>query len=493
MENGTWELVSRPENKSVLKNKWVFRLKKRQDGSIEKFKARLVARGDQQKKGIDYEEVFAPVARYDTIRAFLATCVEMDMHVHQMDVVTAYVQGDLNEDIYMIQPEMFISEGNENKVCKLNRPLYGLKQAGREWYQKLDTSLASIKFEKSPENPCVYSRTCSDAIIVVYVDDLLIGSKSMNEIIKVKNLLKKKFKMTDLGEAKDILGMNIHRNKSENSITLSQRSYTETLLEKFGMANCKSVSTPLEPNIKLIKVTEPQSRDELSQMKDRPYRELIGNLIYLANATRPDIAFAVSSLSSFCDNPNISHWKSAKHVLRYLRGTLDYKITYKKINSKLEAYVDSDWAGDINDRRSCTGYVTMLAGGPISWNSRKQRSVALSTMEAEYMALSEVTKEVIYLRKLMKHIKQDKRIGGPTTIYCDNQSAINLSKNNVQHSRSKHIDIRYHFTREAQQNGKIIVTYLETSRMKADMLTKSLPKTKHAENVKLLNMNIVDK
>lgn len=487
-ENETWELVDRPENAKVLTNRWVFKVKYNQNGTVDKFKARLVARGNEQRKGVDFEEVFAPVARHEVIRTLLASAVEKKMHVHHMDVITAYVQGDLKDTIYMQQPEMFEESNEENKVCKLNKPLYGLKQAGREWNRTLDEFLMSIGLNKSPVNPCVYTDDTqrTDVIIIIYVDDILIASKDLSELLTVKEHLKKKFKINDLGKVTNILGIKVEREEDTGEIRLNQRKYIEETLKKFGMEDCKTASTPLIPN-----ETFQNTSTVMETTASIPYRELIGALIYISNATRPDIAFAANTLSQFNGNPSNYHWRAAKHVLRYLKGTVDYAIKYSAINSKMEMYVDSDWAADENGRRSRTGFVAILAGGPISWESKKQRSVALSTMEAEYMALSEATKEVIYLRGLLSHMNLNSLVFSQTVIHCDNQSAIQLSKNDVYHRKSKHIDIRYHYTREVQQQGKVNVQFISTHNMTADMLTKSLPKIKLQRCIDSLNLKTV--
>lgn len=463
----------------------MFKVKKDQDGIVGKYKARLVARGDLQREGIDYDEVFAPVTRMETIRTLLAISVIKGMHVHQMDVVAAYVQGNLTDEIYMEQPKFFENLDARNMVCKLNKPLYGLKQAGREWYRKLDSYLLSLEFNKTAVNPCVYVK--SDIIITIYVDDLLIASADIDKINLIKELLKREFKIKDLGIVKDILGMRIERNGTVGSIKLSQKKYIQDVLEKFAMTECNPLNTPLEINLDMTKI-----RSEAENVKcepfDKPYRELTGCLVYLANASRPDIAFAASVLCRFSDSATEVHWKMAKRVLRYLKGTIDYSIKYDNKNEHLSAFVNSDWAGDNSDRKSCTGFVLKLAGGPVSWNSRKQKSVALSTMEAEYMALSEVTKEVIYMRNLLQHMKICEIVDEPTVVHCDNQSCIQLCKNSVHHARSKHIDIRFHFSKEAQERGEIQVKYLRSIEMTADILTKSLSKEKHVAYVQLLNL-----
>ena len=429
-ENGTWTLVPRPKEKKVLSNRWVFKTKTDQNGKIEKHKARLVARGHVQRLGIDFEEAFAPVARYETIRTLLAAAVNDEMHIHQMDVISAYVQGELHDEIYMEQPEMFVDLRNEDKVCKLLRPLHGLKQSGREWYRKLDDFILTIGGKRTPADPCVYviGEGEDRVILVIYVDDLIFASKNIKQIQSVKSLISSTFKMTDLGPISSILGINVEREGPTEKIRLSQKKYINDLLEEFNMIKAKTVSTPIEPNIKISKNMCPVTIDERKEMENCPYRELIGSLIYLANATRPDIAFAASTLSRFCSNPGREHWLFAKRILRYLKMTSDYGITYVKSDEKLKAFSDSDWAGDIDDRRSCLGNVLTLASAPISLKSKKQKSVTLSTMEAEYAALSEVSREIVYIKRLLMHMGFEKYTESPIDVFCDNQSAIELSK-----------------------------------------------------------------
>ena len=493
LENKTWTLVPRPLDKKILINRWVFKAKVGQDSEIKKYKARLVARGNTQEWGVDYEEVFAPVARYETIRTLLAASVDEEMHVHQMDVISAYVQGELNDEIYMEQPEMFVKRGHEEKVCKLLKPLYGLKQSGREWYKKLDSYIMEIGGKRTSADPCVYviGENERRVIIIVYVDDLILASKKMDRLEDVKLKMKSMFKMVDLGQINNILGISVQREGATGRIHLSQKKYVEDLIEKFDMEQAKAVSTPIEPNLKITKEASPSTEEERPEMRNRPYRELIGGLIYLANATRPDISFAASTLSRFCADPGNDHWLIAKRVLRYLKATSHYGITYVKDEERLRAYSDSDWAGDIDDRKSCTGNVLTLATGPISWKSKKQASVALSTMEAEYAALSEVSREVVYIKRLLIHMGFEKYVTPPINVFCDNQSAIELSKNAVFHKRSKHIDINFHFTRELVDKKEIVIHYLQTDSMLADILTKPLTKCKHDRCVQMLNLNSI--
>lgn len=296
--------------------------------------------------------------------------------------------------------------------------------------------------------------------------------------------------MKDLGQVNEILGMHVEREGATGNIRVSQKAYVRRIVEKFGMASANPVSTPIEAGIKLSHEDEATSKEEKDEMKQTLYRELVGSLVYLANTTRPDLSFAANALSRFNANPGRLHWKAAKHVIRYLIGTYSLGINYVKSDKPLYGYADSDWGGNADNRRSCTGLVLMLAEGPISWKSKYQKSVALSTMEAEYVALSETVKEVIYIRRLLSHMNGGTYVSDPTCINCDNQSAIKLSKDNIYHQRSKHVDIRFHFTRQAQEKREVIVQYIPSGENPADLLTKSLPKNKISkcrDNLKLSN------
>jgi len=487
----TWTLVDEAPDMHVISCKWVFNVKRRQNGKIDKYKARLVARGFEQRHGIDYDQIYAPVARIETIRLMLALSVEENLHIQQMDVVTAYIQGDLADEIYMKQPPMFEIESKCQKVCKLLRPIYGLKQSGREWHRKLRHKLNEIGLQNSELEPCIFHGEIDNVklIIIVYVDDLLLFSKSLDVIIKVKTILSQSFRMKDLGPVSEILGLKIERNPYSNTIKVSQEKYIREILERFYMKECKPVSTPFIPGLKLTRGNERIADDEKNKLEGVPYRELIGSLIYLSNTSRPDLAFAAGVLSRFSVNPRKEHWQAAKHVLRYLKQTKDLGISFYKTHESLKAFVDADWAGDTDSRRSHSGNTLILAGGPIVWCSRRQKSIALSTMEAEYMALSDVVKEVVYIRRLIKEIGFSLYVKKATPIFCDNQSAIVLCKENMTTQRSKHVDIRFHFSREAQERKLINVIYIPTEKNVADIFTKPLVKDKHIKCVKGLNLS----
>ena len=337
-KNHTWELVTLPRGRRSIGCKWVFSVK---DGtSVSKgasagirYKARLVAKGYAQREGEDYNEVFSPVVKHTSIRVLLALVAHLDMELEQMDVKTAFLHGDLKEDIYMSQPEGYAVAGKEDLVCKLQKSLYGLKQASRQWYKKFDTFMIKHGYARSSFDPCVYTRLLDDGSLVcllLYVDDMLIAARSMVEIDKLKSMLSKEFEMKDLGSAKKILGMEIVRDRSEGRLCLSQRGYLEKLLCRFDMDAAKPVSTPLAAHFKLSVMAAPSTDEEREYMASVPYVSVVGSLMYAMVCTRPDIAHAVSSVSRYMANPGKQHWQAVKWILRYLRGTLNRSIIYQR-------------------------------------------------------------------------------------------------------------------------------------------------------------------
>ena len=462
-ENNAWDLIDVPEKGHVVSCKWVFKKKCDSDNKVS-YRARLVAKGYTQKAGIDYEETFAPVIKYASLRLLFALSLKLNLSITHLDVKTAFLNGYLNETILMKQPEGFIEKGNESKVCKLNRAVYGLKQSSRAWNHRVDQVLLKLEFKKSVYEPCLYIKRDGNllTIIALYVDDFLLFSNDSRSTELLKSQLMTEFRIKDLGEVRQFLGMRIKRD--ENSICLDQEQYIDQLLKKFNMQDCKSVGTPLADNFDFNSTKDQNVQNPL-------YQKLIGSLMYLAVLTRPDICFCVSFLSQFNNCHNDYHWQCAKRILRYLKGTKDFSMKFEKNDLNLTGYVDADWGSNKNDRKSYTGYVFKLAGGSISWRSCKQKSVALSSTEAEYMALSEATKEAIYLRNLLEDLtgKLD-----CVSLYNDNQSAKKLAYNPVLHERSKHIDIRYHFIRDAVNDNIVEIKYLSTNEMIADILTKSL-------------------
>ena len=472
-ENNTWSLEKLPAGVEAIPVKWVFKTKLNANGSIERYKARLVAKGFKQREGIDFDEVFAPVSKYTTLRALLAEVAINDLELHQLDFKTAFLNGELEERVYIQQPPGYETG---NKVCRLNRALYGLRQAPRSWYTKLDKELQLIGFKASDADPGLYISYRKDCkvYILVYVDDILIAAPDLDIVQHVKQDLMSSFKARDLGEATFFLGMEINRDRSKHFIKLSQTRMTTELITKFNMDDAKSKRIPISTSVRLT-----ANSGELLDKDTFNYSQLVGSLLYLSNCTRPDISNAVGALSRFMSTPTFEHWQAAKGVLRYLVGTRDYGITFGCTDNSsdiITGFCDSDYAGDVDTRRSTTGYVFIMGGGAVSWSSRRQPTVAVSTTEAEYMAAAAAVKEALWLRKLLR----DMQLGEHAiNVNADNQSAIKLLKNPISSMRSKHIDVIYHFARERVARKEVIFNYISTEENIADIMTTALPETKH--------------
>jgi hypothetical protein len=439
MRNEVWEIVPRPKEKSIVTSKWVYKIKHAVDGSVDKYKEIFVARGFSQKEGEDYDKIFAPVARYTSIRTIISLVASMGWNLHQMDVKTTFLKGAIEEEVYIEQPQGFEVHSRDNHVCRLKKFLYGLKQAPRAWYARMDSYLTRLGFSKSHADPNLYYKVVNNApvILLLYVDDIFItGEESL--IIQCKKDLASEFDMKDLGLMHYYLGLEVWQKRGE--VFLGQGKYEIKILQKFGMMDCKSMNTPMNVDIRKVKVPDSDPVDPSL------YHKLIGSLMYLVN-TRPDICFVVNTLSQFQVEPRQEHWIAAKHVLRYIRGTINYGLRYTTYNDiQLHGFTDSDWAGITEDRKSTSGMCFSLGSAMISWSNRKQKSVALSTVEAEYMGACEACTEAVWLRKLVSDLFDQNPES--ITIYCDNQSCIRLSEHLVFHERSKHIEIKYYFIRD---------------------------------------------
>jgi hypothetical protein len=408
--NNTWQLVDRPTQTKVLRGRWVFKNKRGVGGAVVRHKARWVVRGFEQREGLDYHETFASVIKPMSYKALFAIAAALALHIEQMDVKTAFLYGKVDETIYVEQPTRI--DEHSGKVCKLNRALYGLKQAPRVWYNTLREFLLTLKFSPLSADPGVFSR--GQVYIAVYVDDLLIIGPSMPEIEAIKLELSGRFEMSDLGPCAYYLGIAVVRDLANRSLRLSQRTYTEQVLRQFGMWGANPADLPMATNTRLV--PEPDSYEAVAEDKQW-YSSAVGSLMYLMLCTRPDIAYSVSVLSRFLVNPGPSHLSAVKHVLRYFRGTLNYDLVFRGSLQNLTGYTDSDWAGDTDTRRSTAGYIFNLGSGAISWSSKLQPTVALSSTEAEYMGQTQATKEAVWLRALLNELdKQNTALEPVTTV-----------------------------------------------------------------------------
>lgn len=483
--NKVWTLTDLPKGRRAIGNKWVLRIKRKADGSIERYKARLVAKGYTQQEGIDYEETFSPVVRVTSIRLILAIVACLDLELHQMDVKTAFLNGELDEEIYMKQPMGFELQGSEHKVCKLLKSIYGLKQSSRQWYIRFHKAVESYGFSAMDEDRCVYYKNSGTKfmIMTLYVDDILLASNDVSYLMDIKSWLSSNFEMKDMGEAAYILGIKISRNREKRLLSLSQETYIENVLKRFHMHTAKPMDTPICKGEALSKNMCPKSQEDIEDMRTIPYASAIGSLMYAMLCTRPDICYAVGLVSRFQSNPGKAHWKAVKRILRYLRGTADYQLCYQGSKVHLVGYTDADWAGDADERKSTSGYVFLLGDTSISWYSKKQTCVALSTMEAEFVALSAAAQEGVWLNRFLNHLnRQAPR--NPVTIMSDSQSSIAYTKDSKFHSKAKHIDIKYHFVKDLVAQGEVNVKYITTQDMIADPLTKAVSRSLFQKHVK---------
>ena len=468
MQNKTWTLTTLPPGRIAIKSRWLFKIKTGASGSAPRYKARLVAKGYSQRSGIDYGETYAPVAKHDTLRVFLSIVATFDLEMLQLDIKTAFLYRELDEEIYMQQPEGYIEADQKDLVCRLHKSLYGLKQASRVWNRHFDDFLKRFGLKASDADPCLYTGRHHGhfIMIVIWVDDGLISSTSQAAINDVIQYLNKNFEMRTT-PADHYVGMSILRNRKDHLLYLSQPGYVKTILRRFNMDNCHPRKLPAEPNTRL------QRSSEESKAIQAPYREAVGCLMYLMLTTRPDIAFAVGQISQFCEKPGQEHWAAVKRIFTYLQGTRTHGLCFGTMKETLKGYTDSDYAGDIGTRQSTSGFIFTLYGGPVAWSSRRQSCIALSTTEAEYVAAGDATKEGIWLRRLLQDLNPE--WNAPMPLMCDNQSAIRLVKNPELHQRTKHIDTRFHFIRQHYEAKDIDILYIPTEKQLADPFTKPLP------------------
>ena len=477
----TWEIVPRPEDRDTVESKWVYKVKYNANGEIARYKARLVAKGYTQVNGLDFNETYAPVTHLETIHLLFGLAVEKDWEIRQIDVKTAYLHGDLDEEIYMEAPDGL--EIPDGMVLRLRKAIYGLKQAGRQWYLKLKSVLVEMGFKQIINDPhtFVYHQqegdTTQTLVVPIYVDDLLpVGDKHLADNFETE--IAKYFDVTVVGDASYFLGIRVQRDRDPDScgLALDQAQFARTILERRDHDPTRIASTPLSPLEKLVPNTDPVENAEKKVVKQ--YQRDIGSLMYLMLGTRPDLAYAVGKLARFSANPSSEHLRALEHVFAYVNRTKFYCLTYMTSGNPFpHGYVDADFASDASDRKSISGYTFMIAGGAFSWSSKKQQSITTSTMEAEYQAAHAGSLNALWIRQFFKQI--DIPFENPLILHCDNQGAIATAKAEQSHQRSKHIDIKYHSIREHIDRNLISLTYVPSKENLADIFTKSLPYEAH--------------
>ncbi|XP_074266995.1 uncharacterized protein LOC141590293 [Silene latifolia] len=435
-KNGTWNIVLLPKGKKPIGCKWVYKIKYRADGTVERYKARLVAQGFTQVEGIDFHETYAPVVKMTSVRCLLAVAVIKGWFIEQLDVNNAFLYGDLEEEVYMRVPQGFERKG-ENKVCKLMKSIYGLKQASRNWFAKLTVSMKKYGFVQSLANYSLFTLNRDGIFIavLVYVDDMIVVSNDRKECAKFKYFLDEKFGIKDLGKLKYFLGIEVEHGKE--GLFLNQRKYAVSIVEETGMKGAKTACTPIQQRHGLALARGYVLKDVMK------YRRLVGRLVYLT-ITRPGLVYAVHILSQFMNEPRKEHWEAGLRVVRYIKRNPSKGISFKKNSEfQIKGYCDSDYASCPLTRRSLSGYFVALGGIPISWRVKKQNTVALSTAEAEYRAMAKLASELVWIKSFMASLGVFHT--QPMKVFCDNQAAIHIARNPVFHDRTKHIEIDCHF------------------------------------------------
>ncbi|PKU69703.1 Retrovirus-related Pol polyprotein from transposon TNT 1-94 [Dendrobium catenatum] len=468
----TWSLVSPPPNKPVLGCKWTFKTKLLPSGKVDRYKARLVALGNHQQFGENYTETFSPVAKMPTIRLLLTLALNRQWEILQLDVSNAFLHGDLLEDIYMKQPQGFIDPNQPTAVCKLHKSLYGLKQASRQWFQKLTDFLQHRGFRFSLSDPSLllYIKNSVQIYFLIYVDDIIVTGNNNDAVQCLLKDLHSAFALKQLGTINLFLGIQVQQHPQ--GLFLSQAHYAAKLLNTAGLTDCKTALSPMPPSSK--------HSNRNTQLFSDPslYRRLAGSLQYLS-ITRPDIAFATNRVCQHMQSPTVQDYQDIKRILRYVKGTISFGLPILKGELHLHSYTDADWASDITDRKSVTGFCNFLGPTLISWSVKKQVTVAKSSTEAEYRALSADISEVLWLRRLAEELQLKQK--SPTPVHCDNISAIAIAKNPVFHARTKHVEIDYQFIRQHIAAGNVQIHHIPSQAQIADILTKPLSNNRFQE------------
>jgi reverse transcriptase-like protein len=483
----------------VLPGKLVLKTKRDKDGRIIKRKARWVVKGFRQQYGKDFDQTFAGVCKNVTWKIAIAMAALYDLEIEQMDVVGAFLNSEADTDIYVEVPPNWKEDNKPLQdapewACKLLKALYGLRQAPRLWQKLLATALQDLGFEACASDQCVYLNKETGILIITYVDDMLIIGKDKDKIRTLKKNLMKRFEIEDLGPAKYFVGVRITRDRKAGTISLCQDAYIKKVLKRYNMENCHPVDTPMAAGLTEFMIPY---NGRATNIEIETYGSKIGSLMYLAVQTRPDIAYGVSVLSRFLTNPSPQHIKAADCILQYLQGTKMLGIEYKSLTNAgdtdltLYGYCDADYTGDKSQRKSVSGNVYFFAGGAISYSSKRQPTVALSTTEAEYYALTKAVTEALWLKQIMSQMNYSGHDIKSIRVYGDNQGSLSLGENPEFHQRTKHIDIKHHFIQEHIAKGEIDLWYIKSSDMVADGLTKPLTAANHTKFIDQLKLKVI--
>lgn len=458
-QHNTWIILPRQEASNLIPTRFVFRIKLNEDGSISRFKARLVVKGYLQQPGAG---LYSPVVDFTAVRVALTVAVQKGLFLRHLDVKTAFLHGRIDDDIFISEPEdlhMVQQKLCESNEClKLSKVLYGLRQSPKLWNMKWNEVMEKLGYNPLRSDPCIFYR---DGVwLILCVDDVIMISFSKVSMDKTVKQLKQYLDIQDLGPLQHFLGISFRRDS--NGAWLSQSHYIKALLKRFGMEHCKAVSTPICAGYQDITNSVPADK--------KTFREMIGALLFLSTRTRPDISAAVGLLSRFMSNPMEDHHRAIKRLFRYLKGTIDFGMRITCAETKLVAFADADWGGDRDDRKSTSGNVIQIGGNTVSWKTSKQKLVSLSTAEAEFISASDVSKDIIWIRHLLCEINCEQKKS--TVFFEDKQTAIRWANEGVRNA--KHFAIRRHFVDEAVKAGIISIQYCSSENMLADVMTKPL-------------------
>jgi hypothetical protein len=476
----TWDLVRPPSGANVMDSMWIYDIKWDGEGNRIKDKARLVGKGYTQRFGIDYNETWAAVTRLESVRMTAAVAAKLDLHLWRLDFVGAYLNSITKEDVYMKQPEGFVEVGKEDHVCKLVHSIYGSMQAGHDWYTTLCDTYDDLGYTTSRADPCVRFKKENGnyTLTDTYTDDTFGASNSEGEMRKRMGEIGQVWEIKDVGENENFLGMRVQQDLDLGTIRFTQRPYWEYVIARFKLEHITPRNTPLPVGILLDNDMSPKTDSEKKEMSDKPYRPILGTVMWGQLATRPDLSFSVSLLARYQSNPGKEHWNALMHVIGYIKNTLDFGLTYSRdYEISPYAFVDSDYGGCRDTRRSTSGYVFLMAGGAVSWSSKRQASVALSTVEAEYVAMSRCAQQMVWMHSWLREVELD--FQAPGVLKGDNKGAIALTKNTKDHGKVKHINIRHHYIRELLKAGTIATEHVSSTDNLADLFTKPLARDHH--------------
>lgn len=483
-----WTLVPKPANKQILGCRWVYNIKKNDENKIVKYKARLVAQGYRQYKGISYNEVYSPVINFSIIRLFFSLLVSCFKWSHiQLDIKGAYLYAKLSDEIFMKQPQGFEDSNNPDFVCKLHKAIYGLHQSGREWFYEIDSYLKSINFKKFEWCNCTYVYK-NNAVLLLYVDDIIILGENQEVIQRIISIISVKYEITILGKTRNLLGITFE--ETEEGILIHQEDYIKNLEKRFKAYNIPKSTLPIAKGYSLSKRLSPKTEEEKREMRRFPYRNILGCLSFLSGRTRPDITYAVNSLSRFQENPGKVHWEILLRLLGYVISTKTFKLKLFNVQSiNISCFTDADFASDIDSRTSVGGLILFLDQSPIIWRSFQQKSISLSTMESEYKSITEAAKEVKWIKCILEEcisFRLFKHTYLSATVYSDNMSAIQFASSPIENQRTKYIEVQLHFIRNLIKDNLFKLKYVNTKINVADTFTK--PQTK--EQIKRLTEKV---